>query len=66
MQELRKREGEHIKNTDCVNKRVECRTNKEYKQDNKDKLSEQAKEYYKNNKNKIKDYYQNNGLCGEI
>ena len=37
LQELRKREGEHIKNTECVNKRVEGRTKKKYKQDNKEK-----------------------------
>ena len=28
LQELRRREGEHIKNTECVNKRVEGRTKK--------------------------------------
>ena len=58
--ELRKKEGEHIKNTECVNKRVAGRTkkeyNKEYREQNKDKI----KEYYENNKDKIKDYYENN------
>ena len=50
MQELRRREGEHIKNTDCVNKRIAGRTISEYRQDNKDKL----KEYREQNKDKIK------------
>ena len=54
--ELRKREGEHIKNTECVNKRVEGRTNKEYKQDNKDKIREYDREYKEQNKDKMKEY----------
>ena len=70
LQELQRKEGEHIKNTECVNKCVAGRTdehyddnknkiserNKEYKQDNKDKILEQKKEYYQNNKDKIKEY----------
>ena len=35
VQELRRKEGEHIKNNECVNKRVEGRTDKEYYVDNK-------------------------------
>ena len=56
LQELRKREGEHIKNTDCVNKYVAGRTNKEYYEDNKDKIIEHQKEYRINNKDKIKEH----------
>ena len=61
LQELRKREGEHIKNTtECVNKKAEGRTQQEYYEVNKDKI----KEYYQNNKDKIiekrKEYYINN------
>ena len=62
--ELRKREGEHIKNTDCVNKNVAGRTDKEYYDDNKDEILERNKEYKQDNKDKIleqkKEYYQNN------
>jgi hypothetical protein len=54
LQELRKREGEHIKNTECVNKRVEGRTNKEYYEDNKDKIKEKAKIYREQNRDKKK------------
>ena len=36
LQELRRREGEHIKNTDCINKYVAGRTDKEYYEDNID------------------------------
>jgi len=55
LQELRKREGEHIKNTECVNKVVPCRTRKEFYQDNKDKIKERKKEYYQNNIDKMKE-----------
>ena len=36
--ELRKKEGEHIKNTECINKNVAGRTDKEYYETNKDKI----------------------------
>ena len=52
LQELRKREGQVIKNTECVNKFVAGRTGKEYYDDNKDKIKEQHKNYYENNENK--------------
>ena len=55
LQELRKREGEHIKNTECVNKVVPCRTDKEFYQDNKDKIKERKTEYYQNNIDKMKE-----------
>jgi hypothetical protein len=55
-QELRRKEGEHIKNTECVNKYVAGRTQKEYKQDNKDKIQIYNKEYAEQNKDKIKEY----------
>ena len=56
LQELRRREGEHIKNTECVNKRVEGRNVKEWYEDNKDKKKEYYKEYKEQNKDKIKEY----------
>ena len=34
--------------------------NKQYQQNNKQKLNDKAKEYYQNNKDKAKEYYQNN------
>ena len=55
--ELRKKEGEFIKkNRDCVNKRIDGRTVKEYREDNKDKIKEIQKEYYDTNKDKINEY----------
>ena len=56
LQELRRREGEHIKNNDCVNKYLAGRTMKEYKQDNKDIIDKYLKEYYQSNKEKIQAY----------
>ncbi len=39
----------------CINKRIECRTQKEYREDNKDKIKEREKKYRENNKEKIKE-----------
>ena len=52
-EELLKKEGEHIRNNDCVNKRIAGRTNKEWREDNKKHLKEYAKEYCENNREKI-------------
>ena len=43
LQELRKREGEHIRNNECVNKNIAGRTTKEYKIDNKERVRENEK-----------------------
>ena len=63
-EQLTKREGEHIRNTNCINKIIVNRTKKEYREDNKDKISERYKEYRENNKEKIserhKEYHKNN------
>ena len=45
LQELRKKEGEHIKNTECVNKLVAGRSVKEYYVDNKEIIQAKVKEY---------------------
>ena len=47
---LQRQEGHHIRNTDCVNKKVEGRTRKEYSEENKDRISERGKDWYENNK----------------
>ena len=54
-QELKRREGEHIRINECVNKCVAGRTRKEYYHDIKDKHSEFMKKYYKENQDKIKE-----------
>lgn len=42
---LAKRKRYYIENNDCVNKVIPGRTEKEYKNDNRDKISKQQKEY---------------------
>ena len=56
-EQLRKKEGEHIKNNQCVNKLIAGRTHKEYQQDNKQAILEYKREYIQNNKEKIAEYY---------
>ena len=51
--ELRKFEGEHIRQNKCVNKMIAGRTRKEYRENNQDKI----KQYYENNKDKILEKY---------
>jgi hypothetical protein len=64
--ELEKKEGEIIRhfkadnNYIVINKLIAGRTNKEYYQDNADKLKETQKEYYRNNPDKIKEYRKDN------
>ena len=56
--QLRQREGHFIRDLGTLNKRIEGRTHqlsiKNYKENNKDKISEQGKEYYEKNKDKIR------------
>jgi len=54
--ELNKKEGEYIRNNVCVNKVIPGRTEKQYREDNKDKIFLQRKEYRKDNKEKIAKY----------
>jgi len=51
--QLERKEGEHIKNNNCVNKIVAGRTKQEYRETNKDKIAEKAKQYYETNKDNI-------------
>ena len=48
--DLEKREGEYIRNTECLNKVVPGRSSKEYYQNNKTILCEKKREYYDANK----------------
>ena len=72
-----KKEGEYIRNLDCVNKQIAGRTGKEWREDNKNKLTinkkedyeknkshnlEKAKLYRENNPEKIKEYRDKNKL----
>jgi hypothetical protein len=62
--ELRRREGELIRQMKCVNERIAGRTMKEYYNENKQQIAEQTKEYRIENRQKIaerkKEYYNRN------
>ena len=55
-EQLCKREGEVIRSIGTLNTRIAGRTDKKYREDNKEKLAEQDKEYYEQNKGKILEY----------
>jgi len=58
------RERYWIENTDCINKYIPGRTDKEWNEVNKDKMIAYKEKYYSNNKelckNRAKEYYHNN------
>jgi group I intron endonuclease len=62
--QLRQREGYWIREIGTLNKRIECRTEKEYYIDNKEEINEYKKKWVETNKEHVKEYkqkiYQNN------
>ncbi len=62
--ELRQKEGQYIRQLGTLNKRIEGRTIKEYKIDNKEELKEKDRQYYIKNKEtmdaKTLEYYRTN------
>jgi len=52
-EQLNKEEGRYIRENKCINKNIAGRTEKEWYQENKDKLLEYKKEYYESNKDKF-------------
>jgi hypothetical protein len=58
-EELCKREGEVIRLIGTLNNRIENRSKKEYRDDNKEKAKEQRKQYLVKNADKIKEYSKN-------
>ena len=51
--ELEKREGEHQKETDCVNKRIAGRTIQEYNEDNRERIRNRERKYRERNQEHI-------------
>jgi hypothetical protein len=45
-EELKREEGKYHREMDCVNKRIESRTHKEWYEDNKEIILQKAKEYH--------------------
>lgn len=62
--QLNAREGHYIRQLDCVNKRIEGRTPREWRDDNKEAIAKHKKAYREDNKEKLaerkKDYYCDN------
>jgi hypothetical protein len=58
--QLHAREGYWIKQTECVNRIVVGRTQKQYREQNKELLTQKKKEYYEQNKDKIREYREQN------
>ena len=52
--ELSKREAHFIKTSQCVNKYIPCRTDKEYREDNRTSLLKKKIDYYHANLDKMK------------
>jgi hypothetical protein len=55
-EELQAREADYIRNNDCVNRCIPNRTPKQWRTDNKDRISAISKQYYIDNKDKISAY----------
>ena len=58
--QLLRREGQIMRSLECVNRYIPGRTYAEYYQDNKDKITEQQKQYRQDNKEHRKQYRQDN------
>lgn len=59
-EQLCKREGHYIREMGSLNKVIPGRENKEWYEQNKEKILEHRKEYREQNKDKIKEYYEQN------
>jgi hypothetical protein len=55
-EQLQKKEGETIREMDCVNKCIPGRTDREYYEDNREHLLEQKKQYAEEHKEEIAEY----------
>ena len=53
--QLRAREGHYIREMATLNKRIETRTDKEWREDNKEYIQEWKKQHYENNKESIRE-----------
>ena len=58
--QLYKKEGELIRENNCVNKHIAGRTIKENKREYYEQNKDKIKEYYEQNRDKIKEYYEQN------
>jgi hypothetical protein len=56
VEELRKQEGEWIKKNECINKRIEGRTQKQYKEEHKEEIQLYKQQYVEEHKEEIQQY----------
>jgi hypothetical protein len=61
-EQLLKLEGFYIKNNECVNKRIAGRTKKEYYEDNKEKIKAYKSQWAKDNRERLKAKYHENKI----
>ena len=59
-EQLNRKEGEYIRTLDCVNRCVAGRTEKEWREDNKEHLEEYREENKEHHAEKNREYYQKN------
>jgi len=52
-EELHSRERYYIENNECINSNIPLRKDKEYRHDNKERISQYKKKYHENNREKI-------------
>ena len=62
-EELLQREGYYIQNNKCLNKRVAGRTQKEYQEQNAERMKETKQEWYGNNKEQILEKQSQRYIC---
>ena len=53
--ELETMEAKYIREIECINKNIPFRTDKEYREDEKNKIKEIKKKYYQQNKDRIRE-----------
>ena len=58
-EELRKKEGEYIKNNECINKKIAGRSQPEYVNDNRDMINARRREWTNKNKERINEAKRN-------
>ena len=56
--ELNAREAYYIRTLQCINKYIPLRSQKEWKQDNREKIAEQTKKYGQDNRKKLIEHRQ--------
>ena len=59
-EQLRKREGHYIREIGTLNKKIEGRTKKEYREENRERFQARDKEYREENRERIKEYREEN------